>query len=127
MAYVNPLVLDNGLTWLAGQVQAVHITGDPSTVYATIMATALARKTSGLVVTGPVDGASVNGRLIRIAAFSQPAGMIAAGTGRYLHAVNTTNSRLLWSQEIDPYIITTVGGTLTLESPVEFEMPGVSD
>lgn len=127
MAYVNPLAYDNGLTWLAAQVEQLMLCQTEPTTYAEATATYMvARKTSGLTITGPLDGISVGGRKVRVAAFSQAAGMINSGTGRYWAWVNASNSRLLVVQECNPYIVCTPGSTLILDAPLEIEIPGVS-
>lgn len=126
MAYVNPLVYDNGLTWLAGQVTALHLTPVECSTYAEVLAKAVAQRTSGLIVSGPAAGISTGGRKVGQAGFTLPGGMIGSGRAGVWYWVNTASSRILVGADLDPPIVCTPGGTLVLESPLGIEIPGVS-
>ena len=112
MPYLNPRVLDSGLSVLTGEVNKLTICSQEPANYTEGNATyALGAKTSASV--GSPGDASPNGRKVTVAAVTDGA-VTATDTATHWALLDTANSRLLAAGALSSPQAVSNGNTFTL-------------
>jgi len=114
MATIADRVLDNGLTVLDTEANAVHITSQEATSYTDATSTSTLGNTTSITISAPADRTG-GGRKVTLSAIS---GGSVTGTGTATHyaIVDTTNSRLLVTGALTASQSVTSGNTFSLEA-----------
>ena len=113
MATLDNRVLDNGLTVLDTEANAIHITSAEATSYANVASVTLGNSTS-LSIGAPQDRAG-GGREVVVAAITDGS-VTGTGTATHYAIVDTVNSRLLATSTLTASQSVTSGNTFTLSS-----------
>lgn len=113
MATLDNRVLDNGLTVLDTEANAIHITSAEATSFANVAAVTLGNSTS-LSIGAPQDRTG-GGREVVVAAISDGS-VTGTGTATHYAIVDTVNSRLLATSTLTASQSVTSGNTFTLSS-----------
>ena len=113
MATLDNRVLDNGLTVLDTEANAIHITSAEATSYANVAAVTLGNSTS-LSIGAPQDR-SGGGREVVVAAITDGS-VTGTGTATHYAIVDTSNSRLLATGSLTASQSVTSGNTFSLSS-----------
>jgi hypothetical protein len=113
MATLDNRVLDNGLTVLDTEANAIHVTSAEATSYANVAAVTLGNSTS-LSIGAPQDRAG-GGREVVVAAITDGT-VTGTGTATHYAIVDTVNSRLLATSTLTASQSVTTGNTFTLSS-----------
>ena len=113
MATLDNRVLDNGLTVLDTEANAIHITSAEATSFANVAAVTLGNSTS-LSIGAPQDR-SGGGREVVVAAITDGS-VTGTGTATHYAIVDTVNSRLLATSTLTASQAVTSGNTFTLSS-----------
>ena len=114
MASIADRVLDNGLTVLDTEADAVHITSQEATSYAEATSTYTLGNASSISVGAPADRTG-GGRKVTLAAISG-ASVTGTGTATHYAIVDTANSRLLVTGSLTASQSVTSGNTFSLEA-----------
>ncbi len=110
MSYLNPRVLDSGLTILTTEVNRLYwCTAEPTT-YALAVSLSVGTKATP-TVSSPADR-TPSGRKVTISAITNGAGT-ASGTITHWALVDSVNSRLLATNEIEDTWATNNGDLIT--------------
>ncbi len=114
MATIADRVLDNGLTILDTEANAVHVTSQEATTYASATSTHTLGNTTSIAISAPADRTG-GGRKVTLSAIT---GANITGTGTVTHyaIVDTTNSRLLVTGALTASQAVTNGNTFSLEA-----------
>jgi hypothetical protein len=113
MATLDNRVLDNGLTVLDTEANAIHITSAEATSYANVASVTLGNSTS-LSIGAPQDRAG-GGREVVVAAINDGS-VTGTGTATHYAIVDTVSSRLLATSTLTASQSVTSGNTFTLSS-----------
>ena len=114
MASIADRVLDNGLTILDTEANAVHINSQEATTYAEATSTYTLGASSSVAISAPADRTG-GGRKVTMSAISDGS---VTGTGNATHyaIVDTSNSRLLVAGALTASQSVTTGNTFSLAS-----------
>ena len=114
MASIADRVLDNGLTILDTEANAVHINSQEATTYAEATSTYTLSSSSSVAISAPADRTG-GGRKVTMSAISDGS---VTGTGNATHyaIVDTSNSRLLVAGALTASQSVTTGNTFSLAS-----------
>lgn len=113
MATLNDRVLDNGLSVLDTEANAIHITSAEATDFANVAVVTLGNSTS-LSIGAPQDRAG-GGREVVVAAITDGS-VTGTGTATHYAIVDTVNSRLLATGSLIASQSVTTGNSFTLSS-----------
>lgn len=114
MPYYNPRILDNGLSALVSEGNAIYLCSQEPTTYTQATSTyALARKTG--ITIGAIADQTPSGRKVAVPAVASgsPGEVIATGTATHYAIVDTVNSRLLVTGSMSASQALTNGNTFT--------------
>jgi hypothetical protein len=114
MATLNDRVLDNGLTVLDTEANAIHVTSQEATTYTEATSTYTLGNSTSLSIGAPQDR-SGGGREVVVAAISDGS-VTGTGTATHYAIVDTSNSRLLATGSLTASQSVTSGNTFTLSS-----------
>ena len=117
MPYLNDRVLDNGLSALSSEVNALHIcNAEPATYAAATGANSLGSKATPSVASP--SARSPNGRKVTVAAIvsGSPGAIATTGTASHWALVDTSGSRLLAAGALSASQAVTNGNTFTLSA-----------
>tara|TARA_B100000575_G_C23143794_1_gene666983 strand:- start:13465 stop:13836 length:372 start_codon:yes stop_codon:yes gene_type:complete len=114
MATVADRVLDNGLTVLDVEANAVHITSQQATTFAEATSTYTLGNTTSISISAPTDRTG-GGRQVTLTAVTG-ASVTASGTATHYAIVDTSNSRLLVTSALTASQSVTSGNTFSLEA-----------
>ncbi len=114
MATIADRVLDNGLTVLDTEANAVHITSTESTTYASATSTHTLGNATSITISAPADRTG-GGRKVTMSAISNGT-VTANGNATHYAIVDTTNSRLLVTGSLTQQQSVTSGNTFSLEA-----------
>ena len=114
MAFLNDRVLDNGLTVLDTEANAIHVTSQEATTYTEATSTYTLGNSTSLSIGAPQDR-SGGGREVVVAAISDGS-VTGTGTATHYAIVDTVNSRLLATGSLTASQSVTSGNTFTLSS-----------
>jgi len=114
MATIADRVLDNGLTVLDTEANAVHITSQEATSYTDATSTSTLGNTTSITISAPADRTG-GGRKVTLSAISGGS-VTATGTATHYAIVDTTNSRLLVTGSLTASQSVTTGNTFSLEA-----------
>ena len=117
MPYLNDRVLDNGLSALSSEVNALHICSQEPATYAAATSTHSLGSKATPTVAAP-SARTPNGRKVTIAAIvsGAPGAIDATGTASHWALVDTGNSRLLAAGALSASQAVTDGNTFTLSA-----------
>ena len=117
MPYLNDRVLDNGLSALSSEVNALHICSQEPATYASATSTHSLGSKATPTVAAP-SPRTPDGRKVTIAAIvsGAPGAIDAAGTASHWALVDTGNSRLLAAGALSASQAVTDGNTFTLSA-----------
>ena len=117
MPYLNDRVLDNGLSALSSEVNALHICSQEPATYASATSTHSLGSKATPSVASP-SARSPNGRKVTISAIvsGAPGAIAATGTASHWALVDTGNSRLLAAGALSASQAVTNGNTFTLSA-----------
>lgn len=113
MAFLNNLVLDNGLSVITSGAQKLHICSSEPTTYAGVASVTLGNKANPSV--SSPTARSPSGRKVVVSAITDGA-VTATGTATAWAIVDDTNSRLLAAGALAGSQAVTSGNTFTLTS-----------
>ena len=114
MATIADRVLDEGLTILDVEANAVHITSQEATSYTDATSTSTLGNTTSITISSPADRTG-GGRKVTLSAISGGS-VTATGTATHYAIVDTTNSRLLVTGALTASQSVTTGNTFSLEA-----------
>lgn len=114
MATVADRVLDEGLTVLDVEANAVHINSQQATTYAEATSTYTLGNTTSISISAPADRTG-GGRKVTLSAITG-ASVTATGTATHYAIVDTSNSRLLVTGALTASQSVTSGNTFSLEA-----------
>ena len=114
MATIADRVLDNGLVILDTEANAVHITSQEATSYASATSTHTLGNATSITISAPADRTG-GGRKVTLSAISNGT-VTGTGTATNYAIVDTTNSRLLVTGSLTASQSVTSGNTFSLEA-----------
>ena len=114
MATLNDRVLDNGLTVLDTEANAIYITDREATDYTDATSTSALGNSTSLSIGAPQDRTG-GGREVVVAAINDGS-VTGTGTASHYAIVDTVNSRLLATSTLTASQAVTSGNTFTLSS-----------
>ena len=114
MATVADRVLDEGLTVLDVEANAVHINSQQATTFAEATSTYTLGNTTSITISAPADRTG-GGRKVTLSAVTG-ASVTATGTATHYAIVDTSNSRLLVTGALTASQSVTSGNTFSLEA-----------
>lgn len=122
MATLADRVMDNGLSVLDTEANAVHLTSQEATTYAEATSTYSLGSATGISISAPSDRAS-GGRKVTLAAITNGV-FNANGTATHYAIVDTVNSRLLATDTLTASQIVYAGNNFALTTmDIEFTDP----
>lgn len=127
MPYLNDLVLDSGLSIVAGASRRLDIcTAEPST-YAAATSTLTVGNKTGITVGSPAAN-SPSGRKVTVpqVVSGSPGSVTAGGTATHWALSDPGNSRLLAAGTLSPSQVVTNGNTWTTTAVIDVALLGVS-
>lgn len=118
MAYLNPLVLDNGLSVITGAARRLDICHTEPTTYAQATSTFTLGNRTGMTIGAPVALASPTGRKVVVPVITDGS-VTTSSTGtsddaQFWALSDPANSRLLAAGPIAPPDLVTAGDGFTL-------------
>ena len=114
MATIADRVLDEGLSVLDLEANAVHINSQEATTYAEATSTHTLGNSTSVTISAPADR-SGGGRKVTMSAISDGS-VTATGTATHYAIVDTVNSRLLVTGSLTASQAVTSGNTFSLEA-----------
>jgi hypothetical protein len=120
MSYINPRVLDSGLSILTSEANRLHWCSAEPTSYALAVSLSLGNKASP-TVGSPADR-TPSGRKVTVSAISNGT-CTATGTATHWALVDTVNSRLLATKTLAASQAVTNGDTIT-SAAFDIGIPG---
>ena len=114
MALLDNRVLDNGLTVLDTEANAIYVTSQQAVSYVDATATSALGNSTSLSIGAPQDRAG-GGREVVVAAITDGS-VTGTGTATHYAIVDTINSRLLAAGSLSASQAVTTGNTFTLSS-----------
>ena len=114
MATVADRVLDNGLTVLDVEANAVHINSQQATTFAEATSTYTLGNTTSITISAPADRTG-GGRKVTLSPVTG-ASVTSTGTATHYAIEDTSNSRLLGTGALTASQSVTSGNTFSLEA-----------
>lgn len=114
MATIADRVLDEGLSVLDLEANAVHINSQEATTYAEATSTHTLGNSTSVTISAPADRTG-GGRKVTMSAISDGS-VTGTGTATHYAIVDTTNSRLLVTGSLTASQSVTSGNTFSLEA-----------
>ena len=114
MATIADRVLDEGLSVLDLEANAVHINSQEATSYAEATSTYTLGNSTSVTISAPADRTG-GGRKVTMSAISDGS-VTATGTATHYAIVDTVNSRLLVTGSLTASQAVTSGNTFSLEA-----------
>mgnify|MGYP003343080184 CR=1 FL=1 len=114
MASIGDRVLDEGLSVLDLEANAVHITSQEATTYTEATSTYTLGNSTSVSIGAPTDRTG-GGRKVTMSAISDGS-VTASGTATHYAIVDTSNSRLLVAGSLTASQSVTSGNTFSLQS-----------
>ena len=114
MALLDNRVLDNGLTVLDTEANAIYVTSQQAVSYVDATATSALGNSTSLSIGAPQDRAG-GGREVVVTAITDGS-VTGTGTATHYAIVDTINSRLLAAGSLSASQAVTTGNTFTLSS-----------
>lgn len=114
MATIADRVLDEGLSVLDLEANAVHINSQEATTYAEATSTYTLGNSTSVTISAPADRTG-GGRKVTMSAISDGS-VSGTGTATHYSIVDTTNSRLLVTGSLTASQSVTSGNTFSLEA-----------
>lgn len=114
MASIGDRVLDNGLTVLDTEANAVHVTSQEATTYTEATSTYTLGNSTSVSIGAPSDRTG-GGRKVTMSAISDGS-VTGTGTATHYAIVDTSNSRLLVAGSLTASQSVTSGNTFSLAS-----------
>ena len=114
MATVGDRVLDNGLTTLDTEANAVHLNSQEASSYASATSTHTLGNATSISISAPADRTG-GGRKVTLSAISNGT-VTANGNATHYSIVDTTNSRLLVTGALTQQQSVTANNTFSLAS-----------
>jgi len=122
MATLADRVMDNGLSVLDTEANALHLTSQEATTYAEATSTYSLGSATGINISAPSDRAS-GGRKVTLAAITNGS-FNANGTASHYAIVDTVNSRLLATDALTSSQVVYSGNNFALTAmDIEFTDP----
>jgi hypothetical protein len=123
MPVISDYVLDNGLTVIDTQANRIDIcSSEPTTYAAATGAASVGNKTSLGASDLTLGAGSPNGRAITVAAVTGGA-VTSSATATHYAIVDTVNSRLLVTGDVNPDQVVTNGNTWAFASSFTIRIP----
>ncbi len=114
MASISDRVLDNGLSTLSSEANAVHITSAEATTFTEATNTYTLGSASGITISSPADRTG-GGRSVTLSAISG-ASVTGTGSATTYAIVDTVNSRLLATGALTAAQSVATGNTFSLQA-----------
>ena len=121
MAYLNDRVLDNGLSILSTDANAIHICSQEPTTYAEAITTYTLGNKASPSIAAP-SARTPNGRKVTVSAITGGS-VTATGTASHYAIVDTVNSQLLATTTLTSSQAVTSGNTWSSASSFDIGIP----